>query len=171
MFVSVCLLVWVGTWVRSKQAACEWGGGITIITIVTNKSNIQTMMLMMMVLMFQKEAFAEGPEYMCVVYMATLFLTVFRSKPPGDEQISTKGRSSRLFWKARFLASSLKLIRWKVWAHKLVFLLQKLTCIWESSLAFGPFQAHIFRPSCLAHVSSLSAGKLQSDHWKESSYW
>ena len=61
------------------------------------------------------------------------------------EQISTKGRSNiRLFWQARFLATSLKLICSKVWAHKLVCLFQKLTCLWESSLAFGFFQAHIF---------------------------
>ena len=103
---------------------------------------------------------------------ATLFLTVgpFYIPPSLNHQVMTKfsmkGRSGRLFfWQARFLASSLKLIRPKVWAHELVF--QKLTCIWESSLAFGLFQAHIFQPPCLAHVSSLSAGKFRPDHWKK----
>jgi hypothetical protein len=66
----------------------------------TNKNTIQTMMLMMMMLMFQYEAFAEQPKYMCGVYGDSISNSpapFFSSKPPGDEQISTKGRSSRLF--------------------------------------------------------------------------
>ena len=89
----------------------------------------------------------QSDQDICVVYMATLFLTVFRSKPPGDEQISTRGRSSRLFWKARFLASSLKLIRSKVWA-----------CFSSSEAHLHLREVTCVRPFSSSHFSAVLLG-------------
>jgi len=60
----------------------------SITNIFTNKSTIQTMMLMMMMLMFQNES----DQNICVVYMATLFITSFPSKPPGDGTNFNEGK-------------------------------------------------------------------------------